>query len=152
MLYLLLGIVFDLSFVSLAHLDLKAGSIEVNLVGEFCKSVNSWCCYIRVILKCERHYKMQMNVLLYVIRITRSEKLERVQKQAARFITGDRTREEGCVTGMLQSLELSSLENRRSSNRLIFMYKVVEGLVPAIPRNEFLKPTRQKTTSESETF
>ena len=24
------------------------------------------------------------------------------------------------------------------------MYKVVEGLVPAIPRNEFLKPTRQK--------
>ena len=61
------------------------------------------------------------------------EKLERVQKQAACFITGDyRTREEGCVTGMLQSLELSSLENRRSSNRLIFMYKVVEGLVPAI--------------------
>ena len=49
--------------------------------------------------------------------------------EAARFITGDyRTREEGCVTGMLQSLELSSLENRRSSNRLIFMYKVVEGL------------------------
>ena len=37
------------------------------------------------------------------------EKLERVQKQAANFITGDyRTREEGCVTGMLQSLELSS--------------------------------------------
>ena len=29
---------------------------------------------------------------------------ERVQRQAARFITGDyRTREEGCVTGMLQS-------------------------------------------------
>ena len=35
---------------------------------------------------------------------------EKVQKQAARFITVDyRTREEGCVTGMLQSLELSSL-------------------------------------------
>ena len=63
-----------------------------------------------------------------------SEKLERVQKEAARFITGGyRTREEGFVTGMLQSLELSSSENRRSSNRLIFKYKVVEGLVPAIP-------------------
>ena len=81
------------------------------------------------------------------------EKLERVQKQAARFITGDyRTREEGCVTGMLQSLELSSLENRRSSNRLIFMYKVVEGLVPAIPPNEFLKPTRQKRQVKAKHF
>ena len=38
---------------------------------------------------------------------------------------------------MLQSLEMSSLENRRFSNRLIFMYKVVEGLVPAIPPIEF---------------
>ena len=66
------------------------------------------------------------------------EKLERVQKLAARFIIGNyRTREEGCVTGMLQSLKLSSLENRRSSNRLIFMYKVVEVLVPAIPPMSF---------------
>ena len=66
------------------------------------------------------------------------EKLGRVQKQAARFITGDyRTREEGCVTGMLQSLELSSLENRCSSNRLIFMYKVVEGLCQLYPQMSF---------------
>ena len=69
----------------------------------------------------------------------RFRKLERVQRKAARFITGDyRTREEGCITCVLQSVELSSLENRRSSNRLIFMYKVVEGLVPAIPPNKFL--------------
>ena len=61
------------------------------------------------------------------------ERLERVQRQAARFIIGDyRAREEGCVTSMVQSFELSSLENRRSTNRLIFMYKVVEGLVQAI--------------------
>ena len=44
--------------------------------------------------------------------------LERVQRHAARFTAGDyRMRKEGSVTGMLQSLELSSLENR--SNRLI---------------------------------
>ena len=67
--------------------------------------------------------------------------VEKVQKQATRFITGDyRTREEG----MLQSLELSSLENRRFSNRLIFMFKIVEGLVPAIPPSEFLKPVKEK--------
>ena len=30
------------------------------------------------------------------------------------------------------------------------MYKVVEGLVQAIPPNEFLKPSRRKTPSKSE--
>ena len=29
-------------------------------------------------------------------------------------------------------------------NRLIFFYKVVEGLVPPIPSEDFLKPIRQK--------
>ena len=45
---------------------------------------------------------------------------------------------------MLETLELSSLEQRRSVNRLVFMYKVVEGLVPAIPADEFLKPKKPK--------
>ena len=73
------------------------------------------------------------------------DKLERVQRKAARFITGDyKTREEGCVTRMLETLELSSLEQRRSFNRLVFMYKVVEGLVPAIPVDDFLKPQKTK--------
>ena len=73
------------------------------------------------------------------------DKLERVQRQAARFITGDyKTREEGCVTRMLETLELSSLEQRRSFNRLVFMYKVVEGLVPAIPVDDFLKQQKPK--------
>ena len=52
---------------------------------------------------------------------------------------------------MLQSSELSSLENRRSSNRIIFKYKVVEGLMPAIPPNEFLKPPRQNRQVNCET-
>ena len=81
------------------------------------------------------------------------EKLERDQRQAAPFITGGYRRlEEGCVTSMLQSLELSSLENCCSTNRVIFMYKVVEGLVPAEPPNEFLKPTRQKRQVKLKNF
>ena len=32
------------------------------------------------------------------------------------------------------------------------MYKVVEGLVPAIPPNEFLKPTRQKRQVKAKHF
>ena len=62
------------------------------------------------------------------------EKLERVQSQAARFIINDyQSRKEGCVTGMLQALELSSLEKHRRINRLIFTFKVVEGLFPVTP-------------------
>ena len=38
---------------------------------------------------------------------------------------------------MLVTFELSSLEQQRSINRLVFMYKVVEGLVPAIPVDDF---------------
>ena len=77
------------------------------------------------------------------------DKLERVQRQASpqasRFVTGDYKTREGCVTRMLETLELSSLEQRRSSNRLVFLYKVVEeGLVPAVFPDVFLKPKRPK--------
>ena len=61
------------------------------------------------------------------------------------------TREEGCITGMLHLLELS-FEIRRSSKRLICIYMVVEGLVPTIPLNEFLKPTKQKRQVKEKRF
>ena len=71
-------------------------------------------------------------------------KLEKVQRQAARFITGDySSRDQGCVTKMLQDLQLPSLQDRRKNNRLIFFYKVVEGLVPAMPCHDFLTPVRK---------
>ena len=58
------------------------------------------------------------------------DELERVQRQAVRFITGDyKTRKESCVTRMLETLELPSLEQRRSFNRLVFLHKVVEVLL-----------------------
>lgn len=72
------------------------------------------------------------------------DKIERVQRRAARFKTGDyKTRDEGCVTKMLDHLELQPLQERRSASRLIFLYKVVEGLVPAIPPEEHFKPAKQ---------
>ena len=72
-------------------------------------------------------------------------KLERVQRQAARFITNDyKTKSEGCMTKMLQELDLPPLQDRRKSCRLVFLYKVVEGLVPAIPAKEFVEPARSK--------
>ena len=79
------------------------------------------------------------------------DKLECVLRQAVHFITGDyRTHKEGCVTGMLQMLELSSLEQQCSFNRLVFLYKVVKGLVPAIPPNAFLKQQNLKDKSNKD--
>ena len=68
-------------------------------------------------------------------------RLERLQHRAARFITQDyKSKDPGCVTSMLHRLELPSLEERRRQLRLIFMFKVVEGLVPAMPSDQFFTP------------
>ena len=69
------------------------------------------------------------------------EKLERVQRQAARFIKRDyKTRDAGCVTKMLQELQLTSLQERRKQQRLTLLYKIAEGMIPALPSDSFLKP------------
>jgi hypothetical protein len=76
---------------------------------------------------------------------TNINRLERIQRQAARFITGDyRSREEGSVSNMLEKLDLQELKERRTSQKLIFLYKVVEGLVPAIEPDDYLKKARPK--------
>ena len=41
---------------------------------------------------------------------------------------------------MLQNLDLTTLQERRKHLRLTLLYKVVEGLVPAIPSSEHLMP------------
>ena len=58
------------------------------------------------------------------------DKLEKVQRQAARFISGDHTsRDHGCVTQMLSDLHLPPHRDRRKANHLVFFFKVAEGLV-----------------------
>ena len=63
---------------------------------------------------------------------------------------------------MLVKLELQELKERRTSQKLIFLYKVVEGLVPSTEPDDYLKKdvprdlsllkkfrtTRQKTSEE----
>ncbi|KAH3799770.1 hypothetical protein DPMN_035049 [Dreissena polymorpha] len=43
---------------------------------------------------------------------------------------------------MLKRMKIPTLQERRKANKLIF-YKVVEGLVPALPSQDFLTPVRQ---------
>jgi hypothetical protein len=45
---------------------------------------------------------------------------------------------------MLVKLELQELKERRTSQKLIFLYKVVEGLVHAIESDDYLKKARPK--------
>ena len=74
-----------------------------------------------------------------------TDKLEKVQRLAARFITGNYTsRDQGCVSQMLAELNLPLLQDRRKANRLTFFFKVVEGLVPAMQSHDFLTPVRGK--------
>ncbi|CAC5368405.1 unnamed protein product [Mytilus coruscus] len=55
-----------------------------------------------------------------------------------------KSRETGSITNMRRQLEMETLEERRHSLRLILIYKVVEGLVPALPADNFVTPARPK--------
>ena len=52
--------------------------------------------------------------------------IEKIQRRAALFIKKDyKSRDEGCVTSMLQELDLPSLQQRREFNRLTNLFKIV---------------------------
>ncbi|KAK3095574.1 hypothetical protein FSP39_016249 [Pinctada imbricata] len=76
------------------------------------------------------------------------DKLEKIQNRAIRFIKKDyKSRESGCITKMREELELETLEARRLNLRLILMYKIVEGLVPALPTDKFEEEEDDKAGS-----
>ena len=76
-------------------------------------------------------------------------KPERVQRQAARFMTKDyRTREPGCMNQMLQDLNLPPFAERRRQACLGLMYKITGGLIPAIPSLSPPPPPPSPPTSQ----
>jgi hypothetical protein len=80
-------------------------------------------------------------------------KLESIQRRGARFITKDyQSREEGCMTKMLNELNLPTLQSRRQKQRLIFFYKVVEGQVKAMPPDLFVKYHKSKRQIRAKQF
>ena len=75
------------------------------------------------------------------------DRLEKVQRRAARFISGNYTsREEGFMTDLLKKLELPLLESRRKVDRLCYMYKILNNQLPAVPRDHYLAelPARRR--------
>ena len=79
-------------------------------------------------------------------------KLESIQRREARFITKDYKSREGCMTKMLNELNLPTLQSRRQKQRLIFFYKVVEGQVPAMPPDQFVKYQNSKRQIRAKRF
>ena len=81
------------------------------------------------------------------------DKLERIQNRGIRFIKKDyRSRGPGSITTMKRQLELEALEERRHSLRLILLYKVVEGLVPALPTADFITIAKPKRNIKTKVY
>ena len=81
------------------------------------------------------------------------DKLERIQNRAVRFIKKDyKSRDPGSITSMKKDLEIDTLEERRLSLRLILMYKVVEGLAPALPTDKFVQFSKRKRQIKPKQF
>ena len=49
------------------------------------------------------------------------EELEKVQKRAVRFVTGNYIYETGSMTGILEQLKWESLKTRRRNSRIIML-------------------------------
>ena len=72
-------------------------------------------------------------------RVVLLEQLERVQKRAARFVTGYYNYETGSMTGILGQLKWESLKKRRKDNRL---YKGLKGKA-SVPTDDLIPKTRR---------
>ena len=79
-----------------------------------------------------------------------SHKLEAVQRRAARYVTGDFSRESS-VTAMLNQLQWPTLQLRRQHAKLTMFYKIVHQLID-IPAQPYLLPASTTTRGHHERF
>ena len=79
------------------------------------------------------------------------DELEKVQKRAATFVTGNYTYEIGSMTGILKNLKWESLKKRRKDSRLIMLYKGLKDAA-SIPINDLVPPSRRTRNHHSLAF
>ena len=72
-----------------------------------------------------------------------TQKIERIQRQAARYVTGD-YRRSSSVSEMLHNLKWTNLSTRRSVNRLTMIYNILNGHSAITPNNFFEFNRREK--------
>lgn len=78
--------------------------------------------------------------------------LEMVQRRAARFVTGEHSREPGTVTRILTELEWPSLQQRRKVKRLSLLHKGINNETAISIPPEIMKPSRMSRHSSNNTF
>ncbi|XP_072039447.1 uncharacterized protein [Amphiura filiformis] len=83
---------------------------------------------------------------------TNNSRLERVQRQAARFCKREYGREKGTVTRILKELEWETLEARRKTKKVIMRYKIKNGLVEISPENHLVHQTDKGTRGHKQKF
>ena len=76
-------------------------------------------------------------------------KVERVQRQSAKFIMGDYS-SYSSVSNMIEMLNLQSLEHHRSNASIILLYKIISNLISISP-NE-LTPLTSVTRGHKRRF
>ena len=76
------------------------------------------------------------------------DKIEMVQRRAARFVCRDYGRESS-VTEMLRSLDWPTLEQRRKDKRINMLNNIVTGSV-AIPKDQFVTLGQTRTRSKND--
>ena len=79
------------------------------------------------------------------------DELEKVQNRAARFVTLNYVFETGSMTGILGQLKWESLKKRRKDNRLILLYKGLEGKA-RIPTDDIIPKIRRCRNQHSRAF
>ena len=77
--------------------------------------------------------------------------LERVQRQAARFCTGNYHRDTGTVTYLLKDLGWDTLQSRRTQQKLCMLYKMKHGLVD-IPLYNYVQLNTRDTRGNNQKF
>ena len=79
------------------------------------------------------------------------DELEKVQKKAVRFVTGDYVYETGHMTGILKQLKRESLKKRREDSRLIMLYIGLKGAA-SLPTHDPVPPIRRTRNHHSLVF
>ena len=71
-------------------------------------------------------------------------RLEQMQRQAARFVHNYHDRQPGCITKMVQDLNSKPLSSRRRMKRLTMLYKIQRGLVDT-DATQVMRPSDKRT-------
>ena len=133
-------------------------------INKICSKANSTLGFIRRNLKhCHSKFKETAYIALVRSLLEYScavwdphlekdiEKLEKVQRNAARFIKNDYTRKSS-VTSMMNDMNWKPLHQRRRETRLILFYKIVNNLVAIPPENHITENKRNLRNTHNKQY